>query len=165
MRPMNSSVSVICCRSARTTPTAGGPPGAGCAAAESGASRSVIKAKTWRSTAARRIRRLLFLHRTMITRRPQAVSRNPGQVRERLANHPRSEAPQLIFLDRQIEMRERAVDVRPHHLRRLADVAPVELAVVVDAEQRQADADLVLEDLEQPHHPGRTRRREAIDIK
>ena len=28
MRPMNSSVWVICCRSARTTPTAGGPPGA-----------------------------------------------------------------------------------------------------------------------------------------
>src|SRR5215469_5917300 len=36
MRPMNSSVWVICCRSARTTPTAGGPPGAGCAWAANG---------------------------------------------------------------------------------------------------------------------------------
>ena len=32
-RPINSSVWVICCRSARTTPTAGGAPVAGCAAA------------------------------------------------------------------------------------------------------------------------------------
>src|SRR6516225_2294190 len=36
MRPMNSSVCVICWRSARTTPTAGGPPGAGWAWAETG---------------------------------------------------------------------------------------------------------------------------------
>src|SRR6516165_9779729 len=35
MRPINSSVCVICCRSARTTPTAGGP-GAGWAPAETG---------------------------------------------------------------------------------------------------------------------------------
>ena len=41
----------------------------------------------------------------------------------------------LIPLDGQIQMRERAVHMRQHHLRRLPDVGFVELGAVVDAEQ------------------------------
>src|SRR4051812_10670695 len=61
-------------------------------------------------------------------------------------------------------MRERAVDVRPDDLRRRPDIRLVDFAVAVDPEQRQADADLIFEDLEQPHDPRPAGRREAIHI-
>ena len=57
-----------------------------------------------------------------------------------------------IRLARQVEVGEGAVNVRRHDLARRADVGFVEFAVGGDAEQRQADADLVLEDLEEAHH-------------
>src|SRR3954454_12362631 len=62
-------------------------------------------------------------------------------------------------------MRERAVDVRPHDLRRRPDIGFVQLAVAVDPEQRQADADLVFEDLEQPHDPRPAGRRQPVHVK
>src|SRR3954471_148113 len=62
-------------------------------------------------------------------------------------------------------MRERAVDVRPDDLRRRADIGFVQLAVAVDPEQRQADADLVFEDLEQPHDPRPAGRRQPVHVK
>src|SRR5260370_18034465 len=58
----------------------------------------------------------------------------------------------LIRLARQVEVREGAVDVRRHYLAGRADVGLIELAVGGRAEQRQADADLVFEDLEEAHH-------------
>ena len=51
-------------------------------------------------------------------------------------------------------MREGAVYMRLHDLARRADVGFVELVVASDAEQREADTDLVFEDLEQTHLPG-----------
>src|SRR6266567_5764872 len=56
----------------------------------------------------------------------------------------------LIGLARQVQVREGAVHMRRHDLARRADIGFVELVVAGDAEQRQSDADLVLEDLEQP---------------
>src|SRR5580704_16965076 len=64
----------------------------------------------------------------------------------------------LICFARQVEVREDAVHVRRHDWPRRADVGFVQLVITSDAEQRQADADLVFEDLEQPHDtrpPGR----------
>ena len=55
-------------------------------------------------------------------------------------------------LARQVEVREGAVDMRGHDLARRADMGVVELVVAGDAEQGEADADLVFEDLEEAHH-------------
>ena len=71
----------------------------------------------------------------------------------------------LICFARQVEVRENAVHVRRHDLARRADVGFVELVIAVDTEQRQADADLVLKDLEQPDDPGSAGGGEAVDIK
>jgi hypothetical protein len=56
------------------------------------------------------------------------------------------------------------VDVRRHDLARRADVGFVELVVSGDAEQRQADADLVFENLEEAHHALGAGRGKAVDI-
>src|SRR5438067_7876294 len=69
-----------------------------------------------------------------------------------------------IRLARQVEVREGAVDVGRHHLAGRADIGLVELAVGADAEQREADADLVFEDLEEAHHALGAGRGEAVDI-
>ena len=61
-------------------------------------------------------------------------------------------------------MREGAVYMRLHDLARRADVRFVELVVASDAEQREADTDLVFEDLEEAHHAGRTGGGEPVDI-
>jgi hypothetical protein len=70
----------------------------------------------------------------------------------------------LIRLARQVEVREGAVHVRLDDLARGADVGFVELVVGGDAEQRQADADLVLEDLEEAHHALGASRGKAVDV-
>ena len=70
----------------------------------------------------------------------------------------------FIRLARQVEMREGAVDVRRGDLARRADIGFVELAVASDAEQRQADADLVFADFVEPHHALGTGGGEPIDI-
>src|SRR5436309_16019575 len=54
----------------------------------------------------------------------------------------------LIRLARQVQVWEGAVDVRRHDLAGRADVGFVELVVAGGAEQREAYADLVFEDLE-----------------
>jgi hypothetical protein len=64
-----------------------------------------------------------------------------------------------------VEVREDAVDERRHGLARRTDVGFVELVIAGNAEQRQADVDLVFEDLEQPLPPWASRRGEAINIK
>ena len=69
-----------------------------------------------------------------------------------------------IRLARQVEVGEGAVNVRRHDLARRADVGFVEFAVGGDAEQRQADADLVLEDLEEAHHALGASRGKAVDV-
>src|SRR6266851_2874111 len=82
-------------------------------------------------------------------KRGSRASGTPVALDSRLRGNDDSSA--LIRLFRQIEMRERAVDVRRHHRPRRADIGFVELAIAGDAEQREADADLVFEDLEEPH--------------
>jgi hypothetical protein len=70
----------------------------------------------------------------------------------------------LIRLARQVQVRERAVDVRLDDLAGRADVGFVELVIGDDAEQRQADADFVFEDLEEAHHAFGASGGEAVDI-
>src|SRR5690242_19575621 len=70
----------------------------------------------------------------------------------------------LIRLTRQVEVREGAVDVRRHDLAGRADIGFVELVVAGDAEQRQADTDLVFEDLEEAHHALGASGGEAVDV-
>jgi hypothetical protein len=94
---------------------------------------------------------------TWLTLRPNFLGKGP---------EPRfpAVARKSIRLARQVEVGEGAVDVRRHDLACRADVGFVELVVAGDAKQRQANADLVFEDLEQPHHAGGARRGEPVDI-
>jgi hypothetical protein len=71
----------------------------------------------------------------------------------------------LVCFARQVEVREDTVYVRRYDLARRTDVRFVELVITGDAEQRQTDADLVFEDLEQPHDTWSPSRGEAINIK
>ena len=71
----------------------------------------------------------------------------------------------LVCFARQVEVREDTVYVRRYDLARRADVGFVELVITGDAEQRQTDADLVFEDLEQPHDTWPPSRGKAINIK
>src|SRR4051794_40138298 len=88
-------------------------------------------------------------------RSPPAAFRRNGPdpragARDTRGGASRPLLPLGIRLHRQIQMREGAVHVRRHGRTRRPDIALVELVVTVDAEQRQADADFVLQDLEQP---------------
>src|SRR5712692_3743575 len=96
-------------------------------------------------------------------KRGSRASGTPVALDSRLRGNDDSSA--LIRLFRQIEVRERAVDMRRHHRPRRADIGFVELAIAGDAEQREADADLVFEDLEEPHHARPAGGGQPIDIK
>src|SRR5207248_5956511 len=69
-----------------------------------------------------------------------------------------------IRLARQVQVREGAVDVGQHDLAGGADVGLIELVVAGGAEQREADADFVFEDLEEAHHAFGASSGEAIDV-
>src|SRR5215472_12722932 len=90
----------------------------------------------------------------------------PGVHRFMALNSPpcargpeRGPAPRrLIGLARQVEEREGAVDMRRGDRPRRSDVGFVEGGKARDAEQRETDRNLVLEDFEQPHDAGAARR-------
>src|SRR5215472_3181566 len=96
----------------------------------------------------------------------------PGVHRFMALNSPpcargpeRGPAPRrLIGLARQVEEREGAVDMRRGDRPRRSDVGFVEGGKARDAEQRETDRNLVLEDFEQPHDAGAAGRGEAINI-
>src|SRR5216683_383604 len=96
-------------------------------------------------------------------KRGSRASGTPVALDSRFRGNDDSSA--LIRLFRQIEVREGAVNMRRHHRARRADIGFVELAIAGDAEQREADADLVFEDLEEPHHARPAGGGEPIDIK
>ena len=75
--------------------------------------------------------------RTSLARRPApAPQPAEGDLASLAGSAPSPPAEaRSVFLDRQVEMRERAVDVRPDDLRRRPDIGFVELAVAVDPEQ------------------------------
>src|SRR6516165_3620961 len=71
---------------------------------------------------------------------------------------------ELICLARQVEMGEGGVHVWRHDRLGRAEVGFVERGKAGDAEKREANRDLVFEDLEEPYDPRSSGRSEAVDI-